>query len=176
MRMCVLRLQPPSGQWKLSTIPAEPPVAVAPRLSHQGSAWRANEEGRVRSHRGEGRSRRIIDAPFTGKYLIFPEVTVPRSVHRKTDNENKITCANMQMKQNQRKTPPHYRRSDQGNSRPPVASRPAKTADSRAARETRARKDLLGLLSLPGSVDPFTKLPSERRGQEKRLCKRASAG
>ena len=81
----------------------------------------------------------------------------------------------MQMKQNQRKTAPHYRRSDQGNSRPPVASRPARTADSRAARETRARK-VLGLLSLPGSVDPFTKLPSERNGQEKRLCKRASAG
>lgn len=167
---------PPSGEWKLSPTPAEPPVAAAPRLSHRGSAWRANEEGRVRSHRGEGGSRRITDAPFTGKYLIFLEVTVPRSVHRKTGNENKITCANMQMKQNQRETPPHYRRSGQGNPRPPVASRPARTADRRAAREARARKDLVRLLSLPGSVDPFTKLPSVRKGQEKRLCKRASAG
>lgn len=115
LRTCVLCLQPPSGQSKLSTTPAEPPMAVAPRLSHQGCAWRANKEVKASSCRGEGGSWWFTDAPLTGTCLALPEVAFPRSVHRKTGSENKITRANMQMKQNQRKTLRHYRHSDRGN-------------------------------------------------------------
>lgn len=115
--------------------------------------------------------------PLTGKCLTLPEVALLRSVQRKTGNENKITRANMQMKQNQRKTPPHSRRSDGGNPWPPVTSCPARTADSSAAGEARAKKQTfwgpssrLPPLTLPPSRPP------KRKEQEKRLCKQASEG
>lgn len=68
------------------------------RLSHQGSAWRANERaGCAATGVKEGR----------GGSFNISEVTVPRSVHRKTGNENKNTCANMQIKTKPKKK--HHR-------------------------------------------------------------------
>lgn len=139
------------------------------KVNHQDCVWQANGEGRASGHRGEGRLWWITDSPLRGKCLLLPEVAFPRSVHKKTGNENKITRANMQMKQNQRKTPPHSRRSDGGNPWPPVAGRPAGIADSPAAKEARVRKQIFrGPSPRPALLTLSPNRPPRERSKKKK--------
>lgn len=167
LRTCVLCLQPPLGQ---STVhhPRRTASSCGSKVKPPGA-----NEGRERSHRCEGGSWWVTNAPLSDKCLILPEVAFPRSVQRKPGNENKITRANMQMKPNQRKTPPHSRRSNRGNPRPPVASRPARIEDSLTARKERARKQTFwGPSPRPASLTLSPNCPP-RETSQKNVSRRA---
>lgn len=115
--------------------------------------------------------------PPRAKCLTLPQVPLPRSAQRKTSNENKITRANMQMKQNQRKTPPHSRRSDGGihGLLLPVARRGQRTA-RRPEKQERESKPSGGPSPRSAPLTPPPNRPPKRKEQENRLCKQASEG